>query len=188
MTRGKKGIIALLTVAMLAFGGVALVGCGPSDEEVVRQGVTDELNRLKQLDAELVDELAANAGAEDLAAFGIDAKEFVSTYLSGFDYRIDSVTVDGDMATATVTLTCKSFSAYNDALEAAAAEMANDESLADMSEEELNQKLGQTIMDAIAGVPSAETAPIDLTFELKDNVWSPTSDAERALSEALFSN
>lgn len=188
MVRFKRGLAGLLAVALLAFGGLALAGCGPSDEEVVREGVTKELDSLKNLDQGLVDELAAAAGADQLAEFGIDAKEFVSTYLGGFDYRIDDVTVDGDMATATVTLTCKSFSAYAESIESATAELAGDESLADLSEEELDQKLGQTIMDAIAAVPAAETAPVALTFELKDNTWTPTADAERALSEALFSN
>ncbi|WP_080797366.1 hypothetical protein [Arabiibacter massiliensis] len=188
MVRIKRGLAGLLVAALLAFGAFALVSCGPSAEEVVREGVTKELDSLKNLDASLVDELAASAGVEQLADFGIDAKEFVSTYLGGFDYRIDDVTVNGDAATATVTLTCKSFAAYTDALEAASAELAGDESLADLSEEELNQKLGQTIMDAIAAVPATETAPVALTFERKDNVWTPTADAQHALSNALFSN
>ena len=40
----------------------------------------------------------------------------MKAYFGGFDYVIDDVTVDGDTATATVTLTCKSFDDYMNAV------------------------------------------------------------------------
>ena len=184
----KKFAATFLAAALLAMGAVALVGCGQNNEEVVRAGVATELDKLKNLDDETLSLLASEAGADDLAEFGIDSKEFVSSYLSGFDYRIDGVTVDGDTATATVVLTCKSFSQYSSSLEEATNALVQDESILDMTSEELNTKIGEVVMNTIAEVPVAETDPIELTFALQDNTWTPTDDTEQAIGSALFNN
>ena len=185
-----KSIKAVLTagiaVALLAAGAVSLAGCGPSAEEVVRQGVSDELERLKTHDSDLLAELAADSGADQLAVYGIDAQEFVGAYLNGFDYRIDDVAVDGDTATATVVLTCKKFDEFTGALSEASMALAADEETAALSVDEVNQKIGQTVLEVLEAVEPSESAPIELTFTLKDKAWMPTSDTEKALSAALF--
>ncbi len=187
MTFAKRFAATFLAVALLAFGGLALTGC-QNNEDVVREGVAAELDKLKTLDDETLELLASEAGADDLATYGIDAKEFISSYLAGFDYRIDSVTVDGDNATATVVLTCKSFSQYEQGIQDASASLASDESILDMSADELNQKIGETVMSVIDDIPTAETDPIDLTFTLQDKTWTPTAETEQAIATALFSN
>lgn len=182
----KAVLTAGIAFALFAAGAVFLAGCGPSAEEVVRQGVSDELERLKTHDSELLAELAADSGAGQLAVYGIDAEEFIGAYLGGFDYRIDDVTVDGDTAAATVVLTCKKFNEFTTALSAASMALAEDEATAALSEDELNQKIGQAVLDTLASLEPSESAPIELSFALQDNVWTPTGDAERALSAALF--
>lgn len=184
----KTVLVAGLAVVLLAAGAVSLVACGPSAEEVVRQGVSDELERLKTHDPALVEELAADSAAAGLEAYGIDAQEFVTAYLDGFDYRIDKVVVNGDTATATVTLTCKKFDAFNDALTTASIALAEDEEIASLSTDEINQKIGQTVLEALASVEATESEPVDLPFSLENNVWTPTSDTEKALSSALFAS
>ena len=184
----KRIAAACLTAALAAFGAAALAGCGPSNEEIVRQGVTEELEAVKALDPALLDEMAANEGLAQLAAYGIDAKEFVSSYLAGFDYRVDEVKVDGDTAQATVVLTCKSFNAFATGFTEAVTALSADESVPNMGDEEVDQLIGQTVMDTLAAVEPTETAPVTLAFELKDNVWSPTAEAEQVITEALFGN
>lgn len=182
----KAVMAAGLAVTLLAAGAVSLVGCGPSAEEVVRQGVTDELERLKTHDSELLAELAVDSGADELSVYGIDAQEFIAAYLDGFDYRIDEVTVDGEHATATVVLTSKKFDAFTSELAEASMALAADEGTASLSEDEINQKIGQTVLEVLASLESSESAPIDLTFILQDNVWTPSSNTESVLSSALF--
>ncbi len=184
----KKVAVTFLAAALLAVGAMALTGCGQNSEEVVRDGVAAELDKLKNLDDETLQLLASESGASSLATYGIDAEEFVTSYLSGFDYRIDDVTVDGNNATATVVLTCKSFSEYTKGLEDATDAMTKDESVLSMSSDELNNKIGETVMNTIAEVPTAETDPIELTFTLEGNEWTPTSATEQAIATALFSN
>ncbi len=189
MSTPKRIIATFLAAALLTLGAVALVGCGgPSDEEIVRQGVTDELDKIKNLDTETIDQMALEVGAAGFENYGIDPKEFVTSYLNGFDYRIDDVTVDGQEATATVVLTCKSFTEYEAALTEAATALAEDESIVDLSQEEINMKYGQVVMDTLAGVSVQETEPLALTFELQDKTWMPTADAQKALADAMFKN
>lgn len=182
----KTIMAACLAAAVLSFGALSLVGCGPSAEEVVRQGVTDELERLKTHDAALLDELAADSGADQLVAYGIDAQTFIAAYLDGFDYRIDEVTVEGDDATATVVLTCKKFDAFTQALTEATTALAEDEETAALDGDELNAKIGQVVLEVLAGVEPTESNPVELPFARTDNVWSPAPGAEQALSTALF--
>lgn len=188
MFMGKKVAAAALVCALIAFGGVSLVGCGPSAEEVVREGVSSELDSLKNLDETRMAELVEDVDAAELTEFGIEPEEFIAAYLDGFDYRIDDVTVDGDTAKATVVLTSKSFSAFTKELESASAKLAGELADGDVSDDETNQRIGQVVMDALAAVPAVEAEPVELTFALEGTTWTPTPDAENALANALFSN
>ena len=184
-----KAIMATcLAVVVLSIGALSLTGCGPSAEDVVRQGVADELERLKTHDAALLDELAAGSGADQLAVYGIDSQTFIAGYLDGFDYRIDEVTIEGDKATATVVLTSKKLDVFTQALTEATTTLAADESVAALGTEELNEKVGQVVLEVLAKVEPTESAPIELPFERKDSTWSPSSGAEQVLSSALFAS
>ncbi|OUO91477.1 hypothetical protein B5F40_03305 [Gordonibacter sp. An230] len=188
MVANKRVLAALMTAALVSFGGLTLAGCSQSNsEEIVREGVTEELESLKRLDDSLLDQLSTNAEMIQLTMYGVDPKDFASTYLDGFDYRIDSVTVEGNKATAVVVLTCKSTSVFAETLEAAYEEMANDDSLMDLSPYERNDRIGQVMMETLESIPVAETAPINLEFQLDGNMWTITPESEKSLSTALFS-
>lgn len=124
---------------------------------------------------------------DQLATYGIDAKSFIAAYLDGFDYRIDEVKVDGDSATATVVLTCKKFDAFAQALTEATTELAEDEQTAELDADQINEKVGQLVLEALGSVEPTESNPVELPFTRTDNAWGPASGAEQALSTALFS-
>ena len=50
----KTVVAACLAAVALSVGALSLGACGPSAEEVVRQGVADELERLKTHDEALL--------------------------------------------------------------------------------------------------------------------------------------
>lgn len=192
---GRKGtnmklgrFTAAAAAVLLCFGACMLVACGPSAEEVIRNGIVQELDKFKNHDPELMAQMEEASGVDELASFGIDAHTFMETYLDGFDYRIDEVKADGDTATATIALTCKSFSEYQTALEAASASLAEDDSVANLSEEELSTLLGQTVMDSLIAAPVVETEPFDVTYERIDGVWSETAEGLQAIEKAMFGN
>ena len=184
----RNVFVACAAAMLMAFGAVALTGCGPSDEEIIREGVTEQLEAIKTLDPALLDELATGAGTTEMAAYGIDPKEFVTSYLAGCDYRVDGITVDGDKAQASVVLTCKNLKEFEKGFAEATQALASDETVANMTEAEITSKIGQIIMDTLGALQPAETAPITIGYELKDDTWMPDANAEQAVSNALFGN
>ena len=135
-----------------------------------------------------MNEMATDMDVDELSTYGIDGVEFMKTYLDGFDYKIDDITVDGDKATAKVTLTCKSFTAYNQAVQNAATALASNPDALPTTEEELNQLLGQTVMDALAGVEVAETDQINITYTKNGNTWTPSAASEQEITTAMLTN
>ena len=160
----------------------------PATRRSFAKGVTEQLEAIKTLDPALLDELATGAGTTEMAAYGIDPKEFVTSYLAGFDYRVDGITVDGDKAQASVVLTCKNLKEFEKGFAEATQALASDETVANITEAEITSKIGQIIMDTLGALQPAETAPITIGYELKDDTWMPDSNAEQAVSNALFGN
>lgn len=187
--RKLKRVAAVVASGVLACSLLALSGCGPDSEEVIREAVTEELEGLKTLDEATLDELMADADASALADFedyGINAREFVKAYLAGFDYAVDEVAVDGDAAQVTVTFTCKSFADLQEALEASVAELVAGPSAASMSTDELNAKVGELFMEAVNQIQVRTTDPCVLEYQETDDVWSPADGARDVITSALF--
>lgn len=183
MNMGKK--VAALAVAMaMTFSLSALVACGQDNEKLIRDGVTEELEGVKALNDETMSALTDSSGVAQMAEYGISAEDFLRSYLSGFDYSLGDVVVDGDKATVEVTLTCKDFAEYQTKLEEAAAALAADGSV-DMSN--VNEKIGEIVMGTLDQVQASQTDPITLEYELVDNTWTPTDESMQAVATAMFS-
>ena len=138
-------IVTLAALLALSIGMVGLAGCssGTSDEDAIRASLSSELDSIKNIDDAFVNEFSESIDMSQLSVYGIDGVEFMKSYLSGFDYTIDSINVDGDSATAQITLTCKSYTGYLQALQTAVDEVTADpDALAALSNDEINQKIG----------------------------------------------
>lgn len=187
--RKLKRIAAVVLTGVLACSLLALSGCGEDSEEVIRAGVTEELDGLKALDEATLDELMGGADASALSEFttyGIDAREFVKTYLDGFDYTIEGIEIDEDRAYVDVTFTCKSFTDIMDVLENSIVASASDLSVQGMTTDELNAKVGELLMDATTQTQVRTTEPFTLEYQKADNVWEPAANMESTITAALF--
>lgn len=186
----KKIITTLMVATAMVFTLGAFTGCsGQNDEQVIREALSKELDACKNLDDNAMQELIGDMDLSELTTYGINGTDFMKSYLEGFDYSIDSVTVDGDKAEAIVTLTCKSFSGFETALTSAAESIVSDPTAyADMSMDELNQMLGTMVMDAINGVELAKTEPITISYTKSGNEWTPDSTASQNISSAMMTN
>lgn len=176
-------LVAALAATMLA----GLTACGgESAEDVIRKGVTEELESIKNLDQAALDEIMAGAGAADagLDEYGIDMEEFCRTWLEGFDYSVDNVTVDGDNATATVTITCKSLMEGMTIFMDKVTALTDDTEAMSQSMDELNLQMGTMLMEALGEAP-LETNTVDLPYVLNGNTWEPGAGFDAALSEAF---
>ena len=165
---------------MAACLGLVACSSGPTDEEVIKEGIASELDPIKNLDDATLDEILSEAGSEFamLESMGIDSKTLVKSYLDGFDYTIDSVEVDGDSAKATLTATCKSFtdaSTKAEELAEAFGEQMTDEQLASMTQDDITAKIGEITMRAIDETQAIDM-PLVLTFTKNVNEWTPDAD------------
>lgn len=58
---------------------------------------------------------------------------------------------------------------------------------AELDADQINEKVGQLVLEALGSVEPTESNPVELPFTRTDNAWGPASGAEQALSTALFS-
>lgn len=186
----SKNLTRIFTAAAVAFalalGAVFLSACGQNSEQLIRDSLTEELESIKSMDESFMAEMEADSTFQQLEEFGIDANTFFTSYLSGFDYRIDDVTVDGDTATATVVLTVKSINDFMTEFESQSMALLDDPSIYTLSMDEMYDRIGTMMMDVLDGLPANETDPITITYELVDNTWTPTAEGQQAINAALM--
>lgn len=186
--KAKRFVAALAAAMMLTFSAGTLFGCGQSDEDVIREALTSELEGIKNQDEAFMATMASDLDAEEFTTYGIDPQEFMAKYLTGFDYTIDSITVEDDTASAVVTMTCKSFSAYNDAIEAAADDALATTDFSNMTEADLNAFVGEVMMSALDGVEPVACAPVTIEYTLDGATWTPTAASEQVIAGAMLAN
>lgn len=155
----------------------------------MRNSLSAELDSIKNLDEKFVNEISEAIDMSRLSLYGIDGMEFMRSYLSGFDYAIDSVTVDGDTAQAQLTLTCKSYTGYQKALQAAVDNItANPEELAGMSNDDINKKIGEIVIQSLDGVELKPTEPITINYTKSEGTWEAASSTSGDIAAALMTN
>ncbi|NCA32945.1 hypothetical protein D5275_09450 [Adlercreutzia muris] len=180
-----------MVAIMMIAAACSLSGClgSPSDEDAIRAKLTSELDSIKNLDDSFVDEFSESINMSQLSVYGIDGVAFMKSYLDGFDYAIDSIAVDGDRATAQITITCKSYTGYQGALQNAVTDItANPDEIAALSSDEINQRIGEIVIGSLDGVELAATEPVTITYTKVDGQWEPASSTSGDIAAALMTN
>ena len=161
----KKRILALmlaLTAAVACFG---LCSCS-SDESAIKKAISSDFDTIKNLteaDLEGVESLG-------LDEYGISDLDFYKAYFEDFAYSIDKVEVNGDKATATVTMTIKSVSEFGTAFADSISKLDYSELLT-MTESELNKALADMVFDAVHAVKATPLDPIQVTLTKTSSGW-----------------
>lgn len=105
---GALRAITAIVSCVLALGlVVGLNGCGKNDEELIRASVSEVMDLFKNPTKENLQGFI-NEDEIDLSTleeYDIDIYEFLGHSFKHFDYTINDVTVDGDTASANLTLT-----------------------------------------------------------------------------------
>ena len=179
-------LLACSLVALLAVTcGLALGGCsGESPEKVVREDLTAKLDQIKNVDDAAIEDLL---GATDTSAFeqlGVDPVDFMKAFLGGFDYTIEGVEVDGDTATASVDVTCKSLQAMQGEIEELAYDLLADPEIYTLNENEVMERVGSAMLEAIEGSELHETS-YDFTYSKTDDGWE-MEDSSSEFMTAVF--
>lgn len=179
---------ALAVVAfVVACCCVFLSGCAENSEEAARNAVTSELDQIKNVDAAAIEEIAGgSAEFQALSTYGITANDAYEAIFSDFDYQIEGVKVDGDKATVSVKFTSKDLGQFQSALVAAAQQASTDGSLTGLSQTQMNEKIGQLVIDTIKALPTTETDIVDFEVEKKNGKWQLADNSGEVLQEAIF--
>ena len=188
MNRVLKVLTCSITAVLALSVGLVLGACsGPSPEVVIREDLTANLDRVKELDDATVEGLVSSMGTIGLETYGIEASDVVRSLLDGFDYTIDDITVDdeGTSAVASVSVTCKSASDFTERINQAATDLAtelmNDPSGLELlsDEEALNARIGEVVMETLDEVELQQTS-IEIDYSKTDDGWTASDASELA--------
>ncbi|WP_317415280.1 hypothetical protein [Thermophilibacter provencensis] len=188
MNRVLKVLTCSITAVLALSVGLVLGACSsPSPEEAIREDLTANLDRVKELDDATVEELVSSMGSLGLETYGIEASDVVRSLLDGFDYTIDDITVDdeGTSAVASVSVTCKSASDFTERINQAATDLAtelmNDPSGLELlsDEEALNARIGEVVMETLDEVELQQTS-IEIDYSKTDDGWTASDASELA--------
>lgn len=183
----KMRIAFACAAALMVICAGALVGCGQNAEDVIRSGVTKELDSLKNFDEAAISKIIEDAHLDSqFSQLGIDSMEFMRAYLDGFDYSIDSITINDKEAQVEVTLKGKSMSDFQEALGAAVEELSNDESVRGLSMSEIQKKMGEAVMDVLNNLQAKELGSVTLEYRLEGNTWAPSASSMGDVTELLL--
>ena len=186
----KRNLIATLCVAAVLAFGMALAGCAakPDPAEQIKADIAAQFDPVKNLDQTAVDELTSELeAANEFETYGIDSAAYVNSMLAGFDYEVEDVVVaeDGTSATATVAITCMSFTAAAERATELSAEFAESGAMLDMSMDEMNKKIGAIMLQAM---DETEVKTTDCVFDYRiaDDTWMLDGGAEQQIYSAFF--
>lgn len=176
--RFARRLAASICALAVALGCMCtLIGCGPSDEEMCKEAVDSTLSQFKNVDDELLDSVLDELPSSLQSSYesvGLDFKAMFKSWLDGYDYKLDSLQIDGNKATANVTVTCKKLMpAMTQGADKATSDFASGTVLP-KTQDEATKYVAQKMMDAL---DAAQPEQIDTTLSLekKDGKWEPAS-------------
>ena len=180
--------LAVMVVAVLAVTcGLALGACssGPSAEDIIREDIAMNLDDIKDMDDATLDGLARQIGSVGLEEYGIDAGTLITSMIDGFDYSIESVEVEDDTATASVTVTAKSMTEFTnfdyDTMSEDIVDAVTSGEIDATDEDAVNAWVGEYIMGMINALEPVEK---DITFTYVNGEDGWELDESSATSEA----
>lgn len=186
-----KRRLLLVPVMLVSLASTLMLGgCGgASAEDLIREDLQSYFGDIDAANETFVETLESSAG-DELKQLDISAQDFADAFLGGFGYDIGTITVDGDTATAQVTVSLKS---YSDIMTTFQSEFTDwmygldSSEVADMSEEDVYKQAGQMLIDV-----TNETEATQREFEVvytrnSDGDWEMDSSSSAEMATAFFS-
>lgn len=188
-TKVRGAWFALVTALTMLAVSFTLFGCaGESDEELITKAIDDEMGIIVEPNDETIEMLAeeATSGAgSTFETMGIDSTELVKSWIDGFGYTIGTITVDGDSATAEMTITSKQLGPIMMDWQASFEENATSQGFTSM--DEIYAYAGQTIMDEINNAnPVETTVTVEVNKDGDNWVFDQGAGNQQALMDAMI--
>ena len=189
----RAHIVRIMTTVLgcvMAFGLVfAATGCGKtSEEDLIKSEVAKFLDVFKNPSLE---KLQSYMGDEELdlssiEEYGVDMDEFLTHSFGHFDYAINSVTIDGDTATVSVSLTNANMESALEAAGTALTESDQDFSEVLSSEDGIKQFMQLYFDEFYKQMDASEdlvTTDAEIRLNKVDGTWTlDETDIEKVYS------
>ena len=185
MKQFAKRMTAVFTMIILAVGvSFTLAACGSqsSDEQLIKTELSKVLDAFKNPTEESLSPYMGDVDSSALEAYGIDIVEMMQHLFKHFDYSIDSVTVDGDKATA--KLTVENIDMQKVITEASAALTSDQEFMAKAQEAYVSggeKAMYKLIFDEMYAAIDAETDTVkgetEITLTKTNGQWDVDEDS-----------
>ena len=185
MKQFAKRMTAVFTMIILAVGvSFTLAACGSqsSDEQLIKTELSKVLDAFKNPTEESLSPYMGDVDSSALEAYGIDIVEMMQHLFKHFDYSIDSVTVDGDKATA--KLTVENIDTQKVITEASAALTSDQEFMAKAQEAYVSggeKAMYKLIFDEMYAAIDAETDTVkgetEITLTKTNGQWDVDEDS-----------
>ena len=191
----KKIATVLLACVMTIGLGVAIVGCsgGQSDEQAIKAELDKELGMLKNPTEENLKTLLGDniSQLDQIKAMGVDPIELIQHMFAKFDYSVGDVKVDGDTATAKLTLTNVDIqSVMNDVQ----SNMTSDsEFMAKVTEAassgDMTKVYPLVFEKMYAGIDASDklvTSDVEMKLDKKDGQWTVNEDNMSDIVSSMY--
>ena len=191
----KKIATVLLACVMTIGLGVAIVGCsgGQSDEQAIKAELDKELGMLKNPTEENLKALLGDkiSQLDQVKAMGVDPIELIQHMFAKFDYSVGDVKVDGDTATAKLTLTNVDLqSVMNDVQ----SNMTSDsEFMAKVTEAassgDMTKVYPLVFEKMYAGIDASDklvTSDVEMKLDKKDGQWTVNEDNMSDIVSSMY--
>ena len=191
-----KQIATVLLACVMTIGlGVAIVGCsgGQSDEQAIKAELDKELGMLKNPTEENLKALLGDkiSQLDQVKAMGVDPIELIQHMFAKFDYSVGDVKVDGDTATAKLTLTNVDLqSVMNDVQ----SNMTSDsEFMAKVTEAassgDMTKVYPLVFEKMYAGIDASDklvTSDVEMKLDKKDGQWTVNEDNMSDIVSSMY--
>ena len=188
LSRKAKAVRLLAVLVCVSLMGTMLVACGGAmSPEQSKEEITAIID--KEMDNQLnpsSEMLAADPGIQELESLGVSADDFLSELLDGASYSIDDISIDGNNATATVSVVVKPLggfeTAFNGKLDTL---LADPEALQGLNEEEVTALAMGLAIEALREIPT-DSSTLELPLELANGAWKKGTEFDLILYNGIL--
>lgn len=188
-----KKLLSILSAIVLVLGvSFAVSGCS-NDEQVIREGIDSEMSVFVNPTSENLKEVLGETDYAslntELSTYGTTIDELMQHIFSGMTYQIGDISVNGDTATAHVSVTMKDASDVMDNVYSSSDEQAELQQIyADQGMTAAYQAIWQEFYKQLDATTATTTTDVDLTLTKTDDTWTVDDDSSDAFVESLMSN
>jgi len=171
-------VVSVLMVFALAF---SLVGCGNADERAIRNGLTDEFNKFKDPKSSLW-QVEMKRELKEFADYGINTDDLINAWVKDFSFKVGTIKINGNSATAEVSFTSRQF---YPAFEAAMKRIEKEDPANFSSEAQFYKKFGEFLIEELNNQKPVTTNVV-IPCTKSGTTWSEAAGAENEYARALF--